>query len=322
MQKREFAKILVDEVINNRFDLTTIHKLWESCELDRLNLCDKNNIWRWYVNATLHWGGVSDDLVNTHWKRFLNNSILFDLDKLLGSIMQMRNFDCFDNFTHNCRLKYKQVQFLNMEECCCTDYFDDCPMKKITNDLSWHRHHYKTAKIFIEAVKRLFILNDKGKQNGNMNDVVSAIFEKHRNSGNNWRSNATEEFFMIFENMNSYPLPAKSLLMFISDMSMPFLQVNHWPDFDLLSLIPVDTHVGRLSHRFRFVGTENPSFNQIKHAFQKLYPENPRYLSFAMFLLGGSNEMNICTKYPKCVDCKKEIPKVFEACPYTEKLKY
>ena len=232
----------------------------------------------------------------------------------------MTNLNCFANFTRNCRIKYKQGRFLNREECYSSDNFKDCPMPKITKDLSWHRHHHKTSKIFLESAKRLFILNDAGKINGNLNDVVSAVFEKHRNSGNNWRTDATDEFYKIFEDMANYPSPAKTLQMFISNMSMPFKQVNHWPDFDLSTLIPIDTHVKRLSHRFAFVKTENPSPNQKKQAFQKVYPESPRSLNFAMFLFGAENEMNICTNAPKCDICKIKIPKVYNACPYTDKL--
>ncbi len=100
---------------------------------------------------------------------------------------------------------------------------------------------------------------------------------------------------------------------------MPFMQVNHWPDFDLLTLIPADTHVKRLLHRFAFVETENPSVKLIKQAFNNVYPENPRSLNFAMFLLGGEGEMNICTKSPKCDICRKKINKVYDACPYPDK---
>ena len=193
-------------------------------------------------------------------------------------------------------------------------------MPKITRDLSWHRHHYKTSKIYLESAKRLFILNDSGRINGNLNDVVSTVFEKHRNSGNNWRTDATEEFYHIFDNMANYRPPAKTLLMFVSDMSIPFMQVNHWTDFDTLTLIPVDTHVKRLSYRFGFVNEQNPSDIQIKRALLKEYPENPRFLNSAMYLLGGNGEMNICTKSPKCDICRMKIPKVYDACPYTGKL--
>jgi hypothetical protein len=317
MPESKFAKILVEEIINNRFDVKKIHRLWQSLGLDQLNLDDEDEIWKWYVDSTLRWGGVKDELVNDNWPKI---SILFNRKTLLDSITQISNLNCYSNFTRNCPIKYKQGKFFNKKDCYRNDNFEDCLMPNITKELSWHRQHYRTSKIFLESAKRLFILNIAGRTNGNLNDVVFAIFEKHKHSGASWKTDATEEFFQIFKEMKHYPLKPKSLLMFISNMSMPFMQVNHWPDFDLLTLIPVDTHVKRLSHRFEFVETENPSTNQIKQAFNNVYPQNPRSLNFAMFLLGAEDEMNICTKSPKCDICRKKISKVYDACPYPDKL--
>ena len=84
MPESEFARILVEEIISKGQNVNKIHRLWESCGLDRFNLDDKDEIWRWYVKATLHWGGVSDDIVHSNWHSFFNNSILCYRENLLN----------------------------------------------------------------------------------------------------------------------------------------------------------------------------------------------------------------------------------------------
>ena len=164
MHGTKFSKILVEEIIYKRFDVNEIYREWESIGLDRFNLEDKDEIWKWFVRSTLHWGGVLDKLIYDNCKSLLKNSILVDRENLLASITQMVNLKCFVNFTHNCPIEFKRNHFFNTRKCFRSANFRDCPMPKITQDLSWHRHHYNTSKIFLESAKRLFISNNAGKK--------------------------------------------------------------------------------------------------------------------------------------------------------------
>ncbi len=308
MDSKNFAQLLVEELVDKH--PPDSREFIRGCGIDPDNLDDPDEIWKFFVRCNLESLGIKSIIIGDRWNQIPENNILKQRAKLLDSIKSLEHTKCYKNFSTECPVEFRAGSFSNEEECCNKAKFDECPVIKITKELKWHKGHYKIAKIIVECAKRLLIENKYGKKNTNFNDVVEAVIEEHRGSDDVWKRKATEELIDLFKGIKWYGNPPKVIVWFFSELSSPVHQVNHWSELDLWQLTPVDTHVGRLAHRFGFLDNNN----NIKDALDNIYPEEPRKLDFALYRFGGGVERDICGKEPDCEKCKKEVPKIYEAC--------
>lgn len=310
MNSKEFAKLLVEELVDNH--PPDSREFIRGSGIDPDNLDDPDEIWKFFVRCNLESLGIKAQIVGDHWNLIPENSMVKQREKLLESIKSLSNLKCYTNFSL-CPVEFKGNEFTNDESCCIRN-FDECPVVTITKELKWHKAHYKIAKIIVESAKRLLIENEYGKINGNFNDIVKATIEKYKDSDDKWKRKATKDIIDEFKGIKWYGNPPKAVVWFLSELSSPVHQVNHWP-LDSWQLTPIDVHVNRLAHRFGFLTTNN----SIKDALDNIYPEEPRKLDFALYRFGGGVERNICGKEPNCKKCKEEVPRIYEACSCSEK---
>lgn len=313
MNSEEFAEILVEELVNK--DPPDSNKFIRGSGIDPNNLDDADEIWKFFVRCNVDSLGIKSKIVADHWEKVPEDSYLKQRQKLLDSIKPLKGMKCHENFSYNCPMTFKGGSFDNREMCCKSEIYDVCPVVKITEELKWHKAHYRIAKIIVETAKRLLIENEDGRKNGNLNDVVNGIIKKHNDREDKWKRKATEELLEQFKGIKWYGNPPKAVVWFFRELSSPFHQVYHWKSLDLWQFIPVDTHVQRLANRFGFL----PGYTDIKDALDEIYPEEPGKLDFALYRLGGEAEKNICGKEPNCKSCKEELFKVYSKCECGDK---
>jgi hypothetical protein len=318
MESHEFARLLVTELVDNapsRADFRLLHQ-----RMNIGNLEDANEIWKAFARYNLETGGVKSEIVDDRWNRISANSMLKNRQRLLAAIVRLKgeNAACYRNVTTCCPVTFKGDRGFG-GDCLCKRFFENCPVVAITRDISWHRLHYKVAKIIVECAKKMLIEDIEGKKDGSINDFASAVFNKHRGSGDDWKSKATCELISRFADINGYGNPPKVIVYMLSALSSPVHKVNHWPDVDLTQLKPIDTHVSRLVVRFGFVKPGQSSKTDILRRLSELYPEEPRKLDFALFRLGSDVEEGICTIKPNCSLCARRYPRIFSFCPSIEK---
>ena len=234
MRTKEFARILVEDIVeageNNPSE-------WlRNNGIATRNLNDKDEIWKLFVRYNINTGGVKDEIVEDHWNRISDNSILKNRQLLLNSILSLENDECYSNFSYLCPVRFKKDRGFSGIKCEDTEKFSKCPVIAITKELSWHRQHYKVAKIIVECAKRLLIEDGHGRNEGNLNDVVRGVFSKHEGNEANWRITATNEIISKFDNIKGYGRPSKVITWVLSDLGSPVHELSHWPDFDLSQL--------------------------------------------------------------------------------------
>lgn len=315
MDDKDFANLLVEKLVASpeKADKADARQFHKRNRIDTLRLSDADEIWKLFVRYNLETGGIRSGIVENHWNKIPDGSILKNRNRLLEDMGRLELQKCYGNFTVSCQMTYKKSERLNKHGC----MIDKCPVIELTQDLSWHRSHYKVAKIIAECAKRLLIENPNTK-NGNLNEIIRSIFDKHKGKSDDWRSSATQEFIALFENIKGYGDPPKVVIWMLSDLSSPVHQVNHWPDIDLGQLTPIDIHVKRLVMRFGWVA--KPTNEDIRRKLAELYPVEPRKLDFALYRLGAESEENICGDDPKCGKCREQFPEIYENCPSGEKI--
>lgn len=314
MESRDFAKLLVTELVEKELpkNVRYFHKL-NGINSDKL--ADADEIWKAFARYNLDTKGVKSTLTQDRWIKTPNSSLLKNRLSLLKAINQIKNQAtlCSKNFTE-CPVTYTQKQGFT-KNCRYPKLFNQCPVAILTRELAWHRAHYSVAKTIVESANKLLLKDEVGRKEANLNHIMQDIFDRRRNSCKSWKTGATEEFLSKFEGIRGYGKPPKVIVWFLSDLCSPVHHINHWPEIDLSQLIPVDTHVRRLSMRFGFVRAGNVSNDQICDGLKRLYPEEPRKLDFALYRLGAEMEENICSKTPNCLLCSSRFPKIYEPCP-------
>lgn len=314
MNSKEFAKILVEELVDEH--PPDSREFIRSCGIDPSYLDNPDEIWKFFVRCNLESLGTKSIIVGNHWKEIPENSILKQRLKLLESIRSLENSKCYNNFSTGCPVEFRAGLFANKEACCNQDKFDNCPVIKLIEELKWHKGHYRIAKIIVETAKRILMEDKYGKNDGNFNDFVKGTINEYKVSEDKWERRATEKLIEQFEGIKWYGNPPKAVVWFFSELSSPVHQVSHWPELDLWQLTPIDTHVGRLAHRFGFLDGNIG----IKDALDNIYPEEPRKLDYALYRFAGEVERDICGKRPNCQKCKEEEPKIYEMCSCDDKL--
>lgn len=317
MSQKEFARVLVQELVEKAPARADLRKFHLRNGIDPNNLNDADEIWRVFVRYNLESLGTQSLTVEKHWIATPKISILKQRTMLCDMIRKFKlNVppQCYANFTKNCKMVYGKDKGFSCPSYC-TSINQECPVIKVTKEITWHRAHYKVAKIIVECAKRLLIENKEGNKNGNLNDVVNEIIWRYKNSLVDYKARATTELIQLFDNIQGYGKPPKVIVWMLSDLSSPVHKINHWPDIDLSQLAPVDTHVQRLAVRFGFVSENQSSSSIISRKLADIYPEEPRKLDFAMFRLASEPEENICAKTPNCDQCKTKFSKVHELCP-------
>lgn len=311
MGEKAFARVLVDELVD-KIPVDSRHFLSEN-DIDPDNLDDADEIWKTFVRYNVDGGGIKSNIVYKHWIKLPDSSILLNRTKLINEVSELKDLKCYENFSAECPVTYKAGSLINSDSC--YGNCDDCPFVSLTNELSWHRAHYRIAKILLETSKRLLIENEYGSENGNLNDVVSGLFSKYEGYPDQSQM-ATEDLLNLFKDIKGYGTPPKVIVWMLSEMSSPVHNLNHWEMLDYHQFNPVDTHVGRLMERFGFLEKNELNYQKIDNKLNDLYPDEPRKLDFALYRLGAEMEQNICGKEPKCGLCRETFPKIFEQCPY------
>jgi len=316
-----FARILINELVEkdkSKGDVRISHK---RNGIDSSNLNDADEIWKLFVRYNLDSGGMKSKTVEDNWNTIPNHSILKQRKELVQDILALKQkfisgpLDCYSNLSENCPMTFSNGSGFKNVTCLDVKVIDICPVVEITKEIGWHRMHYKIAKIVVECARRLLIEDNIGKQNGNLNDVVFSIFNDYKYGGDDWKTRATKELILRFDNIKGYGRPPKVIIWMLSELSSPVHQVNHWPDVDLSQLTPVDTHVQRLMVRFGFLPSNLASAENINRRLNELYPEEPRNLDFALYRLGGELEESICRKDPDCKTCGERFPNIYKECP-------
>jgi len=312
MKVEEFCRILVEEIVdqNNNNPSSFLKKNG----IDPLNLNDKDEIWRLFVRYNLNTGNVKDTIVEKHWNKLLENSILKNRKVLLASVRGIKGYDCYENFTSKCPVSYKKNEGFTNVVCSDSMNLDSCPVMKVTEEIKWHRQHYKIAKIIVECAKRLLIEDAFGSIEGDLNSVILGTTSKYKDHPKA-KMKITREIISKFDNMRNFGSPPKAIVWMLSDLCSPVHGLSHWPYFDLSQLSPVDTHVKRLMKRFGLLAANE----NIAEKLQELYPEEPRKLNLALYKLGAEAELKICRKTPDCGKCKTNLPRIYDACPSEEK---
>jgi uncharacterized protein YeeX (DUF496 family) len=316
MQSKDFARLLISELVDKKPSKSDPRVFHRRNGIDPERLDDADQIWLIFVRYNLDTKGMKSTVVEKRWLQIPKDSLLKNRNRLLEKVVFLKNENafCCKNFTTNCPITYTQQRGFS-KNCLYPKFFNSCPVSILTKELQWHRAHYQTAKIIVECAKRLLIEDTNGSKEANLNHVVEEIFDRYRDSGEKWKKKATNEFLSKFDGIYGYGKPPKVVVWLLSDLSSPVHHVNHWGEIDTSQLIPIDTHVGRLALRFRFVGAGNVSNNQIRNSLSQLYPEEPRKLDFALYRLGSEMEENICSKTPNCLLCSTRFPKIYEVCP-------
>lgn len=311
MDDKKFAELLVEKIALPKKDDVRLFHSRNGLESSRLGEADE--IWKLFVRYNLDTGGMKSSVVESQWNQIENESILKSKNKLLEGIAELKGKPCYENFTLLCPMTFKNSTGFIMNGCAVSK----CPLMALTETVSWHRKHYKIAKIIAECAKRLLVEN-RDVHSENLNDLIIFIFDKYRGKQDDWRHQATSEFISLFDNIKEYGTPRpKVIVWMLSDLGSPFHQINHWPDIDLTQLTPVDTHVKRLVERFGWVVI--PTDENIRRKLAELYPEEPRKLDFALFRLGAESEENICSKTPKCGECHARLRVIYDACSANDK---
>ena len=307
MDKEEFARILVEEFD----DKGDGHKFLKDNGINPSNLNDADEIWKAFVRFNLETGGTKSNIVHKYWQKISEESIVKNRRKLLDSIENLKGLDCYKNFTKYCPLTYTRAGGFNGIECMDKEKYNNCPVFELTAEIAWHRKHYDIAKIIVECAKRLLIEHEYVGEDGNLNSVVNGICQTKQKK-------STEEYLEVYKNINGYGNPPKAIDYMLSLLSSPVHGINHWSGIDLQQLTPLDTHVIRLANRFGFLTNNNDSRKEerIKDGLKELYPQEPRKLDFALYMLGAESETNICGKKPDCKRCEKELSKIYNACPF------
>jgi hypothetical protein len=317
MSHQEFAKVLVQELVDKAPSRTDLRKFHLRNGIDSGNLNDADEIWKVFVRYNLESLGTQSLTVEKHWNATPANSILKQRTTLCGMIRKHKQngpLQCYNNYTRNCKMLYSKDKGFSFPAGC-SAMNDVCPVEQVTRAIGWHRAHYKVAKIIVECAKRLLLEDNDGSKCGNINDVVKAIIGKYKSIRADYKVPATKELIHRFNNIQGYGNPPKVIVWMLSDLSSPVHQINHWPDIDISQLTPVDTHVQRLAVRFGFVSGNQSSSPVISKRITDLYPEEPRKLDFALFRLASEPEENICGKTPNCQLCKAKFLKVYHLCP-------
>ena len=284
--KKELAKILVEEIVNpNQPDSRLFIN---GCGINSSNLSNSDEIWKAFIRYNIDAGGVKSSIVYKYWNNIPDEALLKQREKLIEKTELLKNFKCYNNFTNFCPVTYKRGKFFNTEECHSPDLFDECPVVTLIKELKWHKAHYRIAKILVEDTKRLLIEDSFGKKRRNLNDVVDGILEKYSEDE---MGTATKELLSKFDDMKGYGTPPKAITWFLSELSSPVHQVNHWPELDYTQLNPVDTHVKRLMVRFGFINSKEISNKNISDKLFELYPVEPRKLDYALYRFGGESRI-------------------------------
>jgi len=310
MDDKYFAKLLVDNLaLSDKADARVFHS---RNGLDTSRLGEADEIWKLFVRYNLDTGGMKSNAVEQQWNRISNKSILKDRNKLLEGIGRLEKEKCYENFTRSCPMTFKKSRGFDTDGCTVSE----CPVVGLAQAISWHRKHYRIAKVIAECAKRLLIENQDA-HDGNINDLIASISNRYRGKYDDWRPLATKEFVSLFDNIREYGKPPKVVIWMLSDLSSPVHQVNHWPDIDPGQLTPIDTHVKRIIMRFGWVMT--PTSENIRRKLAELYPEEPRKLDFALYRLGAESEENICSKDPNCGECHRRFRVIYDACLSNDK---
>lgn len=318
MNQRAFADVLVKELVDSAPERSDLRKFYLRNGFDPNNLNDANEIWKVFVRYNLDSMGTQSLTVEKHWNTVPVDSILKQRTELCDSIRAFKlngPAPCYADFTNHCRAAYSKNKGFIYADNCCAAIGQQCPVVRITNEISWHRAHYKVARIIVECAKRLLIENEDGNRSGNLNDIIKTIFQSYKALASDYRIKATRAFIDIFDNIKGYGMPPKVIVWLLSDLGSPVHQINHWPETDLSQLTPIDTHVQRLAVRFGFVSGTRSTSLEISKRLAELYPEEPRKLNFAMYRLASEAEENICAKTPQCSQCKVKVPGVYNLCP-------
>ena len=313
MDDKDFAKLLVDKIaLSEKADARQFHS---RNGLDTSRLGEADEIWKLFVRYNLDTGGMKSIIVENLWNRISNETILKSRSKLLEGIARLKREKCYGNFTRLCPMTFKKKTGFATDGCAVTE----CPVIGLAKSISWHRKHYRIAKVIAECAKRLLVEN-QNVHSGNLNDLITSISGKYRGKRDDWRLIATKEFISFFDDIREYGNPPKVIIWMLSDLSSPIHQVNHWPDIDPTQLTPIDTHVKRLVGRFGWVTI--PTNENIRRKLEELYPEEPRKLDFALYRFGAESEENICSKDPNCVECRGRLRVVYDACSANDKKRW
>lgn len=311
MHPKEFTRLLVTEVVDN--NPPDSRGFISENGIDISNLNDADVIWKAFVRYNIDAYGVRSGIVWKYWNLTSDEAILKQRTKLIEKILDLQGLKCYSNFTFHCPVTYASGEFLDIDKCYLKGSLESCPVIDLINELKWHRAHHRVAKILVEDAKRLLIDDKNGSKDGNLNNVVNGILEKYPDDKQG-RTLATKELLSKFDDIKGYGNPPKVITWFLSEMSSPVHQVNHWPNLDHRQLSPVDTHVQRLMVRFGFIDSKVASNKNIETELSKLYPEEPRKLDFALYRLGADLEEGICAKTPNCELCKEKHFKLFQNC--------
>lgn len=317
ISKIELAKILVEDIVD--LNQPDSRLFINGCGIDSSDLDNSDEIWKAFVRYNIDAGGIKSSIVYKYWNNTTEVALIKQRERLIDNIELLKGWECYSNFTYFCPVTYKSGNFVNVDKCHNPAFFDECPVINLIKELKWHKAHYRIAKLLAEDAKRLLIDDIFGKKKRNLNDVVTGILEKYPNDAQG-KAAATTELLNKFLDMKGYGTPPKVITWFLSELSSPVHQVNHWPGLDYNQLNPVDVHVKRLMVRFGFIDNNEVSNINISNKLFEFYPDEPRKLDFALYRFGGESEYNICGKIPKCELCKEQYHRIFENCSSEDKI--
>ena len=111
LELKDFAYLLVEELVNNKPDRTDVRIFHKNNGLDPNQLNDADVIWKYFVRYNIDTGGVKSATVERQWNSTPQNSVLKNRSKLLEILHDFRKMKpmpkCYDNFTTYCSLQYR-----------------------------------------------------------------------------------------------------------------------------------------------------------------------------------------------------------------------
>lgn len=166
MNDKQFANLIVDKLaLPEKSQARQFHS---NNGLATSRLGEADEIWRLFVRYNLDTGGMKSSIVENQWNKIDTDNILKRRDKLVEGLGRLRKEKCYENFTVFCPMRFKKGDGFEKKGCT----VPDCAVIDLTRSISWHRRHYRIAKVIAECAKRLLVDNQT-VYHANLNNLVS-----------------------------------------------------------------------------------------------------------------------------------------------------
>lgn len=315
-----FADALVDEVLKEAprkkgfADIVQYTKGWMG-RIGVRNVKNKDEVWRFFVYHVFG-QGLTGTVVDELYNKIPKNGVTLNVDRIINGLKdveekceEVKGLLSSRGSIAECDAE-KSVPTVEIppelveeamriaEEAGCLK----CPVSLIMEEVK-HRFATRIAKTLVEVVGKHLI-----KYGGDFNKWYDEVLKE---SGGDV-GKATERMYKELSNTWGLRGRGKIVSFFLADLAVPIKLWNL--DEKSEKLCPVDVNVRRLSKRFGFV-RKGATDEEIQAALKAYYPDVPRKLDFALYLLGSPSELNICGEKPNCGECQQLLPTVYQLCP-------